>query len=465
MLRLALAFALFVSFAGRAHADDPKPRAPGADAPPLKVFMHTAKAGELRYTWVLPKGYDGKTPRNLTVILHGTGLDYRWGHWNNKPGIFRPNDVVVSVDGTTPAENSRVFLGEPGDAKLFKEFLDELRTTFAVDRVFLYGHSQGAFFVSYFMGEFPGSAAGGVAHASGSWTWAKMPKELKKLPLVFMHGSSDPVVPYGQSPGARDFYLEKGFPLVHLRRLAYVNHWPNAVRATEELDWCQGMSASDPQETLDCALEMLRTKPIDEYQWIAIVDFAGARRVLERLLGKGPAPLASVPDPIAKSAREWLAKIDEQAEAQVKALRAVLPKKGSFALDGKPWLGHLLPLREDFRGVEAVEKLMTEIGFDKLVEAQGKLSTPLFDTWYGNGNTESDCAAAVLDTIGKCYLVDGLPWNLRAKMDEWKEKKVEVPAKSEKKRGEWDNYVKGLDEGWKQYEAIWKKWKGPEGKR
>jgi len=87
-----------------------------------------------------------------------------------------------------------------------------------------------------------------------------------------MHGSSDPVVPYGQSPGARDFYVEKGFPLTHLRRLAYVNHWPNAVRATEELYWCQGMTCSDAQQALDCALEMLRMKPVDEYAVVAELD-------------------------------------------------------------------------------------------------------------------------------------------------------------------------------------------------
>src|SRR5258707_1400623 len=163
MIHLSLALALFASIA---RADDPPQRAPSADAPPLTVFATTAKTGGLRYTWVLPKGYDGKTPRNLCVILHGTGLDYRWGHWNNKPGIFRPDDIVVSVDGTSPAENSRLFLGEEKDAKLFKEFLAEMRTTFAVDRVFLYGHSQGGFFVPYYMGLFPETVAGGVAHAS-----------------------------------------------------------------------------------------------------------------------------------------------------------------------------------------------------------------------------------------------------------------------------------------------------------
>jgi predicted esterase len=459
MLGLAFALALFVS-----RAEDPPQRVPAADAPAQKLFMTTAKTGGLRYSWVLPKDYDGKTPRNLTVILHGTGGDFHWGYLNNPIGVFRPADIVISVDGTSPDGNNRLFLDGKKDVELFKQFLAELRTSFAVDRIFLYGHSQGSFFVAFYMGLCPDTVAGGVAHASGSWANSLMPKELKKLPLVFMHGSSDPVVPYGQSVGARDYYVEKGFPLTHLRRLADWSHWPNAVRATEELDWCQGMGSSDAQEVLDCALSMLRTKPADQYEWTTVVDFSGARLLLERLTGKGPAALAQAPEPVAKSAREWLAKIDEQADAQLKALRAVLPKKGALALDGKPWLGHLLPLREDFRGVESVEKFFTEIGFEKLVEAHQKAAKPLYDAWYGQGKSESDCATAVLEAIGKCFLVDALPWNLREKMNEWQKKKVEVPAKLAKKWSDWESYEKGVAEGWKQYESIWKKWKGPDAK-
>lgn len=444
--------------------DDPPVRVPGPDAPPSKVFMSTAKAGELRYTWVLPEEYDGKRACNLTVILHGTGLDFRWGHWNNKPGIFRPDDVVVSVDGTSPDGKARLFLGEPKDAALFAQFLEELRATFAVDRIFLYGHSQGGFFVPYFMGEHPEAVAGGVAHASGAWSWSKMPKDMKRVALVFMHGSSDPVVPYLQSPGSRDVYVEKGFALTHLRRLANYNHWPNAVRATEELDWCEGMTSTDAQEALDCALSMLRVKPSDEYQWGTVVDFSGARQVLLRLTGKGTNPIDAVPDAIAKDAGQWLERIDEHAREHVQALKPLLPRKG-FELDGKPWLGHLLPLREDFRGVEPVEALISEIGFDKAVEAHAKAARPLFTAWYTKDRKDADYASAVLESLGDCFLVDGLPSNMREQMETWRKDKVDVGAKLGKRWSDWDDHVQGLDDGWKQYQAIWKRWKGPEDKR
>ncbi|MBK7878869.1 MAG: alpha/beta fold hydrolase [Planctomycetes bacterium] len=286
LLALVLACCALAPSARAALVDDPEQREPKPNAPESKVFAWTSK-GDLRYTWVLPPGYDAKTPRNLTVILHGTGLDYRWGHWNHPVGVFRPNDVVVSVDGTSPGQgDSRLFLGEPKDAQAFKAFLDELRATFAVDRVYLYGHSQGGFFVTYYAGEFPDTVSGVVAHASGSWTWAKFAPGLKKVAIAYLHGSSDPVVPYGQSPGSRDVYAEKGYELLHLNRLDRYNHWPNAVRATETLDWCQGMTAKSPEEALDCAKRILAVKPPDSVQWETLVDFAGARDVLRRLEGQ-----------------------------------------------------------------------------------------------------------------------------------------------------------------------------------
>ena len=43
-----------------------RPRAPAANAPAHKWFQSDSKGG-LHYAWLLPKDYDGKTPRNLAV--------------------------------------------------------------------------------------------------------------------------------------------------------------------------------------------------------------------------------------------------------------------------------------------------------------------------------------------------------------------------------------------------------------
>lgn len=435
-------------------------REPAAGAPAHKVFAWTAKCG-LRYTWVVPKDYDGKAPRNLTVILHGTGLDYQWGHANNPAGVFRPDDIVVSVDGTSPGEGmSRLFLGEKKDAEAFKTFLEEMKKTFAVDSTFLYGHSQGSFFVVYFAGEHPEMVAGVVAHASGAWSFSKTPKELKKVAIAFMHGTLDPVVPYGQSPGSRDFYVKAGFDLVHLRRLPRYNHWPNAVRATEELDWCEGMTTSKAERALELALDILRVKRPDQYQWETAVGFSGARDVLRRLENKGPVPFASVDPKLVDDARKWIERIEEAGAQHVEAIKQDIGKKGDLKLDGKAWLGHLVSLREDFRGVDSVESFVKEIGYDKLLESQRKAADAIIEAWY-NGKETKTIVEAILENISKAFLVEGLPAEIADKMKEWENQKIALPAKTLKRFSEFDDWKKGWDDGLKQYASIWKKWKGP----
>lgn len=454
--RLPLLALLIVLLLGAPlRADDPERREPSASAPDSKVFAWTSKAG-LRYTWVLPPGYDAKTPRHLTVILHGTGLDYRWGHWNNPVGVFRPHDVVVSVDGTSPGQgDTRLFLGEPKDASAFKAFLEELRSTFAIDRVYLYGHSQGGFFVVYYAGEFPDTVAGVVAHASGAWNWSKMTPPVKKVAIAFMHGTGDPVVPYGQSPASRDAYAEKGFALLHLNRLDRYNHWPNAIRATETLDWCQGMTAESAEEALDCAMRILTVKKADQYQWVTLVDFSGARDVLRRLEGKGPAPMSQVPAAVASEAKRWIVEIEKHGASHVKELEKSMPKKG-LALDGKPWLGHFVPLRENFRGVESVEAFFAAQKFDSKVEAHAKASKALFEAWWDE-KENAKVAQAALEGLPKCFLLDTFPADFGERMDALRS--VKLPGKLG--FAAFDDWSKGWKDGLAQYESVWKTWEGP----
>jgi predicted esterase len=441
--------------------DEPERRAPEATAPALKPFAWTSKNG-LRFIWWLPKGYDAKSPRNMTVILHGTGLDYRWGLWNNKPGIFRPEDVVVSVDGPTPDGSSRLFLGEKKDADAVDGFLTEMRASFVLDRVFLYGHSQGGFFTVYFAGEHPDHVAGVVAHASGAWNWSKTTKDVHKVAIAFLHGSADPVVPYAQSPDSRDAYAKAGFPLLHMRRLPGYNHWPNAVRATEELDWCQGMTAKSAEDALAMALDILRVKAPDEYRYETPVGFSAARAVLRRIEAKGPAPFANVDEKTLARAKEWIEKIEAAGALQVDALKHDAKKK-DVKLEDAPWIGHVVALREDFRGVDSVEAFLREIEFDKQVEAQEKPARAALDAWYKPKSPPKTVFTAIVDNVPKAYFHDGFPPDLAAKMKEWKDgaAKLGIAPDALKKYADFESWIKDREEGAKRYEAIWKKWKGP----
>lgn len=462
MHRFLRTLALLLALCAFAHAADLPEKAPSADAKPHTWHATTAKSG-LRYAWLVPKGYDGKTPRNLTVILHGTGLDHRWGPANHKAGVFRPDDVVVSLDGPSPGPNdSRLFLGEKKDVEAVAAFLEEMRAAFAIDRAFLYGHSQGGFFVVHFAGERPESVAGVVAHASGAWNHSKRGSATKKVAIAFQHGTLDPVVPYVQSPGSRDVYVEAGFPLVHLRRLETYNHWPNAVRSTESLDWCEGMTTSDPARALELAERIVTPKKADEYQWTAIVGFAAARDVLRRFDAKGKAPFADVPDALSKKAQALVAKIESEGAKHVAALQKDVKSKKDLKLEGADWLGHLVALREDFRGVDSVEAYFESIGFDDVVKAQHKSSGVLFDAWYANGAPKKTFET-VLERLDDAFLVEGLPAELTERMEAWKSgaKGLGIDAKLEKKYAVFESWKRGWKEGLERHRALWKEWKGP----
>lgn len=445
-----------------APAQDPPLKAPAANAEALKPFQWKSAAG-LRYAWILPKEYDGKKARNLTVILHGTGLDYRWGFANNPPGIFRPDDVVVSADGTSPGPNdSRLFLGEEKDAAAFRDFLAELRQQFLVADVFLYGHSQGGFFVSYYAGEFPDTVTGVVAHASGSWTWTQTGKKSQRVAFAFMHGASDPVVPYGQSPGAFEHYQKAGFPMVLLRRLPGYNHWPNAVRATECLDWCEGMTTKDPDRALALAKELLRDKGPDEYQYEIPPAFAAARQVLRRFAGDGHDPFGNLPAMLQGHAGEVTAAVEKQAADVAEDLQKAIGKK--LSLESEPPIAAICAYRADFRGVDAAESWFKKLDLDKEIVKHDKAAADVYKAWYADVMPDGERFSTIVLALADCWLHDGFPPELAAKLVEWKgQEKSLKPDKKALKAYETSAmpWMKGWEDGWKVYEKAVSGWKTP----
>src|SRR5690606_36754030 len=116
---------------------------------------------------------------NLTLVLHGNGLDHRWTFWNHPKDEFRADDIVVSPDGTTAhaGTGANEFLAGESDIARVKALIEELKATWNVRQVFLYGHSQGAFFVFLFAGAEPELVDGVVGHAGGVWNGTDAPKK------------------------------------------------------------------------------------------------------------------------------------------------------------------------------------------------------------------------------------------------------------------------------------------------
>lgn len=433
-----------------------------------KVYKHQSEAG-LDFTYSVPKAYakggpSGKWSKRLVVLCHGTGLDYRWGHANHSPKTFRPDDVVVSVSGPTAAANgSRLFLGNKKDRSAFGTFLEEMRTTFGAERVFLYGHSQGGFFVLDYAGAYPKDVAGVVAHASGAWASSATPKALRSVPLAFQHGSSDPVVPYRQSAGTRDAYEKSGMT-VQLRRLEFYNHWPNELRTHEMLAWCDGMSCTTAAEALDAVREMLRPKKSDRYQWQTVPAFAAARHVLRRFEKGGDFVDADASEK--KIAAAMTQAIEAAGAKHVKALTKIVPNKKSLALraKGTPWLGHVLALREDFRGVECVDAWFRSLGYEALEKSHAKAAGKILKAWYGEKD-EKKLWQSIAPQLAKGFLFDGYPPGLVKRLREIHDrgKSLRLGKKSLALGALVEEYQRSLSEGAKAYAKIWKSWKLPRG--
>lgn len=441
-----------------AQSDFPK-KDPVAGAPAVTAFSAASSAG-LSYLWWIPKGYQPKSPRDLTIICHGTGLDHKWGGWNMPPGVFRPDDICVSLDGPSAGQGgSRLFLGEDKDVDAVAAFIDEMKKKFAVRRVFLYGHSQGGFFVAHFAGERPDLIAGVVAHASGAWASTKIDSKTKSVAIVFMHGSSDPVVPFGQSVGASDHYREKGHPLTRLRVLPGYNHWPNAVRASESVDWCDGMTTSEPERAFACASSIATKKGVDNQGWEQCVDFAGAADILRRFEKK---TFPGVSADLSGKAARLLLEIEEFGKSLRTLLEKDVKKKTDITMEKGAWLRVALSARRDFRGVESVESYFKAIDFDAVDQAHRKIALEFLGEYYRFAAKDpAGLYRKFVATVPKCCLFDEWPESLYADLEQWKgdAKKLKLTTKEVDAYSVVEKFKKMRTDGLKDYKAFYEKWR------
>ena len=370
MKRAIVASLLLVLFlAPGAAAKGVKEREPGPKAKD-KQYEWKAKDG-LAYRYFVPKGYDEEKGANLTLIFHGSNLTRMWGFANHKAGAFRPDDIVVSPDGTTPNGSGGFnFLGKPKDAKRLHAFVEELKRIFTIRDIYLYGHSQGSFFAFYYAGQYPKEVAGVVGHASGVWGQTQQGPKGHHQAIVLMHGTGDPVVPYGQSVGGYRSFLDARYPMVRLRSLENWNHWPAehngpVPHTSQQLTWCEGMTTSDP-ERLQACLDLLADLKSKERH-----DYAALYTVAKRIEG-----LDDAPEALEKRAKKAAAVVEKLAESHIKAMG--LPDK--IAFEDEPWIVHLVVFLRSFRDVPAREELAEKL--EKTLSQQKKTAIKNLRVYY-----------------------------------------------------------------------------------
>lgn len=323
-------------------ADERPAKAPGPDARG-KVYRWQSQSGS-PYEYYVPEHYDPARGANLVAVLHGNGLDERWTFFNHPPGEFRPDDVVVSLEGTQKLESTGAweFMAGRDSCARVDAILDELKAAFKVRQTFLYGHSQGSFFVFEFAGEFPKSVDGVVGHAGALWASSKLAKANHRQAICLLHGTDDANVPWGQSVAGRDAYREAGYPRVRLRTLWDWPHAPNWQQAQNCLAWCEGMTSEDPARVA-AALETLADEKVR-----GGIDPAALHAVAARL-----ETIADATSGQKAAAARAKAAVEKSARAIAAAIESSLGKGRLSKVDGKPWLGLAIRFLEDFDGVPA----------------------------------------------------------------------------------------------------------------
>ena len=195
----------------------------------------------MSYVLFVPKGYDPGRRYPLIVNLHGAGvqplqqmlfdgttdfaerdgyivvapLGYStMGGWGPLRGAPRP----VETADINPATGSPYAVHELSEADAL-EVLARVRRTYSIDddRIYLMGHSMGAF-GAFYLGARHNRIWAGIAPIAGGGIGPNASAEaLKSIPLLILHGSEDVVVSPNtsrraamelQKVGAQHIYLE-----------------------------------------------------------------------------------------------------------------------------------------------------------------------------------------------------------------------------------------------------------------
>jgi len=297
-LAIAFALACVTTLAGLAPSQKlgTVPRvAPSTSAPRGETLEWTSPAGK-PYWYRLPKKINAKKPPCLILMLHGTGLNHGWSFWNYPIAgpAFRPDDIVVSPDGLTPGGGGTFnFVQGKKDGDQIASLILLFAKQFPVARVYLYGHSQGAFFCYWFVGAHPELVDGIVAHA-GNVLEVNHPKLAKeKIGIGILHGKADAVVPVACAYRTEKIYKEQGYKKLKLYVVEGLTkqsgHWPLPRQVLEMFDWLDRVTVDTLDGTVAVALsELAKTAP----DLLVVVEAAAdARRLSRKYKGEDRAEL------------------------------------------------------------------------------------------------------------------------------------------------------------------------------
>lgn len=182
----------------------------GLANPPTGAGSLTIRGAQADYVITLPPSYDPNTPAPLVFGFHGrnrTHVEFQTvdaGGIQTELGSRAVMAYLKSQGGPGWNFDAEV----PPSVEFFEAMYTQMLDNYCIDtsRVFLTGHSSGAYF-SYILACRFGErfrAIGGVAGAQQEFDCSE-----GRVPAMLIHGTTDTVVSFASGQQARDFYLER----------------------------------------------------------------------------------------------------------------------------------------------------------------------------------------------------------------------------------------------------------------
>ena len=333
--------------------------APSWKAPQGQTLEWTSAEGK-SYWYRLPRTIDPKEPPNLVLMLHGTGLTWGWAFWNYPIGNggFRGNDIVIAPEGMTPGGGDTFnFTQSKPDGDHIAGLIRHFKSKFPIDKVYVYGHSQGAFFCYWFAGAYTELVDGIVAHAGNvlSVNHNKLAKD--KVAIGILHGKADAVVSVECAYRTEKIYKQQGYKKIKMSIVEGLTersgHWPLPTQVAEMFDWLDQVNADSPQLALSVALSELAKNSPD----LTIVSSSAykAKSLARRERGDEGKALRATIEKIFEFLEEvqsaHASSIQQAQEASKSA------KKGSF----QPWMAHFRIVHASFSGSTSWRKSLKSL--------------------------------------------------------------------------------------------------------
>lgn len=379
-----------------AQKTDEVPKVDPGEAEGGEVCAWTSPAGQ-PFWYRLPKKIQDKNPPNLILMLHGSNVPYGWAFWNYRVahGEFRPDDIVVAPEGMTPGQGDGVFnfIQGKADGDQLRDLIRAFDDEFPLGNVYLYGHSQGAFFAYWFAGEYPELVDGIVAHAGNVLNVRHTSLSKEKVAIGILHAESDQVVPVDCAHRTDKIYRELGYEKVRLHIIEGIRpdagHWPMPTQVLEMMEWLDQVSVSSASQGVNVALSELAKEQPD----LAVIGDAvrDAEGMIKKYRGDDADEVRARLDLV----RTWL---DETAQAHAKALNSY-PDAGNIKEKMGLWASHFTSCHRAFGGDKEWEKAVRN-----MVALAKKHDKAVAKALKGLGKPGKNSFRAAVDALEEGYM-------------------------------------------------------------